>query len=760
MAKGSKPTRAELVERNVVLGSTVELFQERLAELEFALEDQGWRQLGGGAEAEFSRGALRIIARQSRLMFIKNPLISHGVEVQTDYVLGRPVSITSEDPDVDAVVQRFLDDPKNRAEFTDPVTMALKETDIQCFGNLFLPLFTNRSTGAVHVRSIPLEEISEIITDPEDRRSPQYYKREWDLRTLNVDSGQLEIEHRTTYYPDWRYQPETQPLTIAGKPVEWDAPVMHLKIGGTSDMQWGVPSIYKAIDWARSVVRALEDYATVQRAYARYAQSLTVKGGAVARKAAKDLLQTTIGPEGIERNPPNVPGGTFIQSEAGAKLETIRTGGAQTSPEDGRRLWLMVGAGLNLPETILSGNAEVGNLATAQTLDRPTELHMTRRQTFWKSAIGDLLDYVIRQAVEAPSGLLNGLATIENDELTEEPTIVWKDDRAVEVNVEFADVIEHDPENRIRALIDLATMQGRQSANTMPDRLVSRLGMQYLGVDDIDDQLEQLYPDGEETPPTGLIGVQPLLPGTLLGPDGQPLPGRPPLPEPKPPFGAAESILARLGELVAESRADQNGHELEDLEVEVAETVVERDGKHCVVSGRGKNLGCYDTHAEAVKRLGQVEYFKSQETAAAHAGVDDILEALDEAGLIVPDAVNLTEERMCWGHPCPGAHDYDDKEGHEHARSSGPAVKHSHAGGAAGKAHFHSAGKTEWASGTRGLATRIATPSLSRVNARVGARVDRMIAKTQAGMSKTGARAYARGVRRGQRALSRFYRTS
>lgn len=40
------------------LEASLELFQERIAELEFAQEDWGWTRLGGDAQNEFSRDHL------------------------------------------------------------------------------------------------------------------------------------------------------------------------------------------------------------------------------------------------------------------------------------------------------------------------------------------------------------------------------------------------------------------------------------------------------------------------------------------------------------------------------------------------------------------------------------------------------------------------------------------------------------------------------------------------------------------------------
>ena len=60
-------------------GGAVVALKERLAELELALEDRGWKRQLALANIEFSRYGIQQIILISRLYFIKNPLINRGV---------------------------------------------------------------------------------------------------------------------------------------------------------------------------------------------------------------------------------------------------------------------------------------------------------------------------------------------------------------------------------------------------------------------------------------------------------------------------------------------------------------------------------------------------------------------------------------------------------------------------------------------------------------------------------------------------------
>src|SRR5690606_19652667 len=116
--------------------------------------------------------------------------------------------------------------------------------------------------------------------------------------------------------------------------------------------------------------------------------------------AAKTKLASSSSGDGTITNPAPVVGSTFI-SGAGVKLEAVKTSGATVSAEDGRRIMLMVAAAMNLPETFY-GDASVGSLATAKSLDRPTELAIKDRQSLWIDVLNAIHDFVLFWQVKAP----------------------------------------------------------------------------------------------------------------------------------------------------------------------------------------------------------------------------------------------------------------------------------------------------------------------------------------------------------------------
>lgn len=503
-------TKAQLQEALAGSFETTLLLTERISELELALENGAWTRLSGDYEREFSREGLKEICRLARLYYLKNPLIQRGVNVQRDYVFGQGVTIQANDADVDDVVQAFLDDAKNQAELTSHQALLSKEVALALSGNIFFVFFPNVSTGQVRVRTLPVDEVVEIITNPEDAKDPWFYKRVWTANTLSEATGQTQGEQRTAYYPDWRHRPTNKAAKIGEHPVQWDTPVYHIKVGGLDDMRFGVPEVYAALDWAKAYKSFLEDWATIVRAYSRFAWQLTTKGGRTGIAAAKARLATTLGTGSAETNPAPVTASTFIAGDENTKMTPMRTAGATTSAEDGRRLLLMVAATMGFPETFW-GDADVGTLATAKSLDRPSELKISSRQSLWRDVLGAILEFVIYWAVKAH--VLPGSIDEEDDgtprvELAVDPET--GEPKSASVEIIFPPVIEHSVKDSVDAIVAAWPVLGKAGAQNL-----SRLLLSAIGVDDVEAAMDELYDeDGEPrhvAPPP--VMVAPAAPG-------------------------------------------------------------------------------------------------------------------------------------------------------------------------------------------------------------------------------------------------------
>lgn len=519
MSNGHTTDLLEIAENGgeAFLAARLERFEESfglsaegsLSERLQRLEDNilGWDLLSGEGDLDLSRDALRRITKRARMFYLANPWIKRGVELQMMYIFGQGVSVQAADEAVNAVVQDCWTHPKNQAELTTVQALTGQEARLKLDGNLFFALFTNRMTGRVLVRTIPFAEIDDVICDPQDRATPWYYKRVWQeaVDPLNPHGNTRTM---TAYYPDWRFDPPDRPDSIGGKPVIWDTPLYHVKVGGLPDMKFGVSEVYAALDWARAYQDSLSDDATRSRALARFVWRLVVPGGQQRVNAAKSKLGTTLNADSAtdETNPPPARGSAAIVPK-GQDFEPIRIAGATLQPDHSRGLRLATATALGLVETFF-GDANVGNHATAKTLDRPTELMYALRQELWTTVLTNILRYAVEQSVMAPLGRLSGRLMrdpFDPDDVQIEITDVESD----EIDVDFPSILEADMAGYVNAIVAAATLNGHPQAGTFDEGTLRRMLLIALRENDVDAVMEEiaaaLAKQGAELPePEGL----------------------------------------------------------------------------------------------------------------------------------------------------------------------------------------------------------------------------------------------------------------
>jgi hypothetical protein len=485
--------------------------KEAIAELELALEDRGWQRTLAMSEFEFSRWGIQQIMLICRLYRIKNPVVQRGILVSAYYVFGRGVEITSKDQAANDVIQAFLSDPRNKSELGHTGLMhseAKKYTD----GNIFWALFTSVDDGQVIIRSIDAIEIEEIITDPQDSSVPWFYHRRWFDQGFNPQTGITQPESKDAYYVALDYEPKAGiPAQINGKPVMKDAAgqyvrVLHRKEGGLDKWKFGCPRAYAAVAWARAYKERLEDDATLVRALSRFSMTVETQGGAPAIANWKQALNTTLGNNlaSSETNPAPVTGSAIVTGP-GNKITPFRSAGMTADPEGGRRCAHMAYMVFGLPETFFS-DVSVGTLATATSLDRPTELKFLNDQEIWKEDLERIARYVLDSSAKAPKGklregVIRQLAAASNVHMDPQAIAeaVQKTAQQVTIEVKFPAILEGDIVARVGAVVQALTLGGFE-ATGIDEKTGIFLLMVLLGVEDPEAVLEEMYPDKDYEP--------------------------------------------------------------------------------------------------------------------------------------------------------------------------------------------------------------------------------------------------------------------
>lgn len=517
----------EIQECNAIAGSGPrssnlrESAQGRYLELELQLDNVEWQRQQHWASLEFSRYGIQQLILIARLYFLKNPLVKRGIKIASFYVFGRGFEIRAEDdPAANDLVQSFLD--ANREEL-GMLGLTEKDQSLRTDGGLFFVFFTALATGDVKIRTIDPVEIMDIITNPEDAAQPWFYRRSWVQETFDDATGARAVRRTDAWYPAIDHEPAAKLDAIEGKPILWDTPVYHVKVGGLVKWKFGLPECYATLDWAKAYKKFLENWSSITEALARFAFVAETKGGPQGIQALQNVLATTTGGAGgsaaltaFDSNPPPVAASALVTGP-GNKLSPVRTAGATTEPEQGRRVMLMVAASDGLPETFY-GDASTGSLATARSLDRPTELQFLHRQELWREILQRIITFALARSVGAAKGKLREAYQ------TRAPRFVWlrknratgawikeaKAEGVVTLKVDFPSVLEHDITESINAIVAAGTLNGYAPAGTIDIKTLAGLLLREMpGITDIDQLLEDMFPDADYDPVQDILPAEP-----------------------------------------------------------------------------------------------------------------------------------------------------------------------------------------------------------------------------------------------------------
>lgn len=468
--------------------SNNELLQERIAELELALDDVGYERIGdSNFDKQFTKASIDKIAAMARVYWLKNPLIKRAVATQANYVFGQGVDVVAADEDVQTVVDAFMEDSKNRAELTGEQAMLTKETELQVTSNLFFTFFTDPLNGATRVRTIPLSEITRIIYNPDDSKEPWYYYRQWQQPK---EAGSQKYEMHQAMYPDINYMPKGGlPKHFNGIEVMALNPVYHVKTNCLSDMEYGVSEIYAAIDWAKAYKDFLEDWYTIVKSLSKFAWKATSKSGATGMTQAKQVLEGAIngGSNPMNSDLPGQAAQVWMSSD-NFDLAPMPKSGATVAVDDGRRALLMVCAATGIYEHYF-GDPSTGNLATAKAMEQPMLLMFQERQELWTDVFNTILGYVINQSALKPGGKLRGVMSF--NDYGESYVDMGDTDRSVDVK--FPPILQEDVNERIDAIVKSVTLSGQTPANTIDLKTATTQMLTALGEDT--DIVDKLFPE-------------------------------------------------------------------------------------------------------------------------------------------------------------------------------------------------------------------------------------------------------------------------
>jgi hypothetical protein len=504
-AHASKPLREALQLREAgPVGDISPLGSYGMYEL--MLQNVNWQREINYSWLEFTRWGIQQIILICRLYYLKNPIVRRLVDVCAQYVFARGFDCTTEDDTANDVIKDFF---ARNQKVIGHIELMEAEKSKDRDGNLFYALFSDPGTGLCSIRQIDATEIQDIWTDPEDSDAPQYYQRIWTQRVNDIASGSPRTESKQAWYPALNYDPAIKPDQIKGYDVMWDSPVYHYKVGSVGKWLFGCPRIYPMLDWAKESRRFLEACASVRQSLSQFALKFTTKGGQQAIEGLKQQQQTQVGPGAPtwDTNPAAGAGSSFI-SGPGTTMDAFKVQGATFSPDDVRWYVIMCCMTKGLPPTFL-GDMQTSNLATATSLDRPTETVFLSLQEEWTEVFVAILTWVLQRSLKAGAGKLRescanpGGISIREADRVRLPSGRWRYAEAtasksedIQIKVVFPSIREGDTPAIVKSIVESMTLDNKGGQIVGIDEAVG-VGLLYeaLDVEDGQEKVAEQYPD-------------------------------------------------------------------------------------------------------------------------------------------------------------------------------------------------------------------------------------------------------------------------
>lgn len=387
-----------------------------------AFDDKGWDLPNGvdGANG-FKLNEVRGAAERIREMSEANPLLKRGCAMRTSYIFGRGVSFGTLAPRF----QKIINNPINQDVLFSPEAQSINERSHFTDGQFFLIA----DVATKEFMRVPFDQISGVVTDPDDAEKIRYVRRSWTRLEQDLNTGVAKQKEMNVWYPTDTYNPGRYVGTIQKQPVDVTKRIFVSRVNRRSGRVWGVPDALPAIPWAHAYNEYLKDGTRVLKSLAMFAWKLQTKSKAGGTAAAAAIAT------------PATAGSTAVMGDGMELASMPRSNTVDLGT--GRPLASMVASALEVSiVALLSDPGSSGSYSSVQTLDIPTMKAMEARQAVWTQFYMRILDFIGVQEptvnwpkieVEQTQRMMQAYA------LARETNAIW-DDEYREAVIELLDV--------------------------------------------------------------------------------------------------------------------------------------------------------------------------------------------------------------------------------------------------------------------------------------------------------------------------------
>lgn len=372
---------------------TAEALEESRREMEMRMiqiEEIGWKRLYGEVDSEegFSLDSLKSVSEDLYDMVATSPLISRAIELRHGYTFGKGFQLNI--PDHAKMVKNVMDNPYNwESTLADEATERLLIEDAAAGNAFHIKKGRGKDTKII---SVPLSQVTGIITDEDDAQRIHYFQRSWSVKG----------KERTEWIPLNRYVESGAKIPDIIRALPSDPPVTVSKdtvgfvFSGMRPAGWtfGIPTALAAKAWLVMYTEALQNNAILVKALSQIAWKYTNKTGKGARAVGAEIASE----KGV--------GGSISMSDTQDVQAMPR--GNDVNFNNVQPLAALVASrfGVSVIALLASPGATGGSYGAATTLDEPTLNVMSTLRKKMKRYIEEILNSIsptVKVEIEFPS---------------------------------------------------------------------------------------------------------------------------------------------------------------------------------------------------------------------------------------------------------------------------------------------------------------------------------------------------------------------
>lgn len=362
--------------RSLIAEGVTREVQAQVTASSLSFEEVGWRKLTGNPQRVLP------VTTQERMFEIcywlwkTNPLGQFIIEIMTAFVVSDGMPFTSENDQVKTLLTDFWENAANQLD----LYFEKHVTELGVFGELCLPVYVLKNTGAVRLGYIDPADIEEVVTDPHNVKILIGVR----LKATDID----EPRKLAIILGD----EETEILSSKGQALRatfTDGQCFFYKINTLTNEPRGASDLFVVADHLDGYEQFMADTSEKFAQFNPFYWDIKVEG-----ETHEDLQKKA------DMFRPPKSGGAFIHNEKVTSEAISPTQNAVDASVGARLLRNHILGPKGIPEHWVGGGGDV-NRATAAEMDLPALKMISRRQKTVKMILTNLFNFVIKSALDA-----------------------------------------------------------------------------------------------------------------------------------------------------------------------------------------------------------------------------------------------------------------------------------------------------------------------------------------------------------------------